>query len=188
MKKIITSFTFVLFIISGNLSAQIKIENTKGYSPQIGALVSMLEDLKGRIERNIQNLDQEETDYLLDENANRIGAMIIHLAATEAYYQNFTFENRNFNRKEKKKWMTALTLGEEAREKYKGKPIQYYMKIWDEVRAKTLENLKTKDDAWLLETDSKNSMNYYWAWFHVMEHQANHMGQIALIKKRISKE
>ena len=28
-------------------------------------------------------------------------------------------------------------------------------------------------------------MSNHWAWFHVMEHQANHMGQLALITKRI---
>ena len=28
-------------------------------------------------------------------------------------------------------------------------------------------------------------MNNHWAWYHVMEHQANHMGQIRLIIKRM---
>ena len=40
-----------------------------------------------------------------------------------------------------------------------------------------------KDDEWFAE--SNGAMSNHWAWFHVMEHQANHMGQLALITKRI---
>ena len=39
---------------------------------------------------------------------------------------------------------------------------------------------KTKDDAWLA-SNPTGDMNNYFAWFHVMEHMANHMGQIALV-------
>ncbi|WP_196884892.1 DinB family protein [Aureivirga sp. CE67] len=188
MKKIITPFLFVFLIFSKNISAQeAKIKSQEGFSPQIGTMVSMLEDLKKRVEYQVKNLNQEQTDFLLDEKANRIGAMILHLAATEVYYQNATFNNGAFN--EDKKWTLALQLGKKARKKLKDKPIQYYMDIWNEVRAETLRFLKTKDDAWFnANMEGNPNINNYWAWFHVMEHQANHMGQIALIKKRMPKK
>jgi uncharacterized damage-inducible protein DinB len=47
--------------------------------------------------------------------------------------------------------------------------------------------LKGKDDNWLMEKAGKYNMNNYWAWFHVMEHQANHMGQMAMIFSRMPK-
>lgn len=161
----------------------IKVE--KGYSPQIGTTVSMLKDLKRRVTNSVQNLTPEEADFLLDENANRIGALILHLAATEAYYQVYTFENRGFNKKEAAQWNTALNLGDKARQELTGKPIQYYLDIWDEVRQKTLKLLKTKDDKWFEKKIKGSSMNNHWAWYHVMEHQANHMGQIRFFIKRI---
>lgn len=71
----------------------------------------MLDDLKKRVERNVVGLGQEGTDFLLDENANSPSATICHLAATEAYYQAYTFEGRRFNPEEKMKWKTALSLG-----------------------------------------------------------------------------
>jgi len=95
----------------------------------------------------------------------------------------YTFEGRQFNKEEATKWNTALNLGDRARQEYKGKPISYYLKIYDEVRKKTKALLKTKDDAWFAK--SNRSMSNHWAWFHVMEHQANHMGQLAMIVKRI---
>ena len=179
-----TSFLLVFLISCSSILAQRSvIEIPKGYSDDIGQMVSMLDNLKARVERNVRNLDQEGTDFLLDENANSPGAIIYHLAATEAYYQVYTFEGRSFNKEEAKKWETALNLGEKARNEFKDKPISYYMELYDEVRKQTKALLKTKDDAWFKEMNG--NMSNHWAWFHVMEHQANHMGQLALITKRI---
>lgn len=170
--------------MSSSLQSQNIIKPVKGYSPQIGATISMMEDLKRRVTRSVANLTQEETDFLLDEKANRIGALILHLAAVEKYYQVYTFENRGFNEEEKEKWATALDLTQKSRETIKDKPIQYYLDIWDEVRKESLRLLKTKDDKWFAKKVKGSSMNNHWAWYHVMEHQANHMGQIRLIIKR----
>lgn len=169
------------------VSAQNKIKPRKGYTPQIGAMVEMLDDLKNRVTRIVKNTDQAQTDFLLDEKANRVGAMILHLAATEAIYQKLSFEDRRFNDEETKRWDTALNLGAPAREEFQGKPISYYLDIWSDVRKKTLATLKTKDDAWF-ESNMNMGMNHHWAWFHVMEHQANHMGQIAFLASRWPKE
>jgi len=54
------------------------------------------------------------------------------------------------------------------------------------VRKETLVLLKTKNDKWLNSKVKKTDMNNHWAWYHVMEHQANHMGQIRLVMKRAS--
>ncbi len=187
MKKSLLVFIGVLLFSVVATSAQ-KLNTNKKYSPNIGLMVNMLEDLRGRINRSIKSLNDEGTDYLLDENANRIGAIIMHLAATEHYYQVYTFQKREFTPEEEEEWMVALTLGDKARAMYVGKPIQHYLAIWDEVRSNTLKLLKTKDDKWFAKkTKGLSLMNNHWAWFHVMEHQANHMGQINLIKKRIPK-
>ncbi len=182
MKTQIVTGLLCLFFITSN--AQNKIEAPKGYSPQVGNLVSMLEDLKGRVTRSVANLSQEETDYLLDDDANRIGAMIMHLAATEIYYQLYTFEGRPMTAEENKKWGAAMELGDNGRASLIDKPISYYLEEWDKVRGETLKLLKTTDDKWLTKSPKGSSMNNHWAWYHVMEHQANHMGQIRLIQKR----
>lgn len=172
----------LLIVCSVTIQAQNTITPPDGYTNDIGNMVSMLDNLKQRVEYIVKDLNQEETDFLLDDKANRIGAIIYHLAATEAYYQVFTFEKRVFNDEEKKKWEVALSLGDKAREELKGKPIRYYLDIYDEVRTKTKALLKEKDDKWFKKKQRR--MSNHWAWFHVMEHQANHMGQLALITKR----
>jgi hypothetical protein len=158
----------------------------KGYTTQIGVLVSMLNNLSSRIESRVETLNQKELDYLMDSKANRIGALIMHLAAAEAYYQVATFENRGFNEEEKKKWQVALELGDKARKEFVGHDVGYYLEIYHQVRQKTLEELKRRNDDWLLETPPGRPGNYF-AWFHVMEHQSSHLGQILLLKKRLPK-
>lgn len=182
MKTILT-FLIVILLSIPIQAQQNVIEAPKGYTNDIGNMISMLDNLKLRVERLVAGLSQEQTDFLLDDDANRIGAIIYHLAATEAYYQVFTFEKRGFNPEESKKWMVALNLGEKGRKELKGKPISYYLDIYSTVRKKTKELLKTKDDKWF--SKKAKGMSNHWAWFHVMEHQANHMGQLALITKRL---
>ncbi|WP_044212929.1 DinB family protein [Flammeovirga sp. OC4] len=174
-------FTFSL------AQAQYEIKPVKGYSTQIGIMVNMLEDLKGRITEMTSDLDQAETDYMFDEKANSIGALIMHLAATEAYYQVETLEGRAWSEKDEKFWAVASSLGDHSRKELQGKPIKYYLDLWDQVRQKTLEGLKKKDDAWFAENVDEG-INNHWVWFHVMEHSANHMGQIALVKNRLPKK
>lgn len=174
-----------IFIFTVSTYAQQTIEPPEGYSNDIGNMVAMLDDLKARVTRNVATLSQKQTDFLMDEDANSIGAMILHLAATEVYYQKFTFEKRGLNEEESKKWDVAQNLGATAREELQGKPISYYLDIWTEVRAETKRLLKTKDDVWFKQ--NVRSLSNHWSWFHVMEHQANHMGQIVMIAKRARK-
>jgi len=157
-----------------------------GYTPQIGVLVSMLNNLSARAESQVAILNKSETDHLMDNKANRIGALIMHLAATEAYFQVNTFEGREFNEEENKKWMVAFELGDNARKEFVGHEIEYYLTIYRQVREKTLNEFKKRNDEWLLQSIPGRSSNYF-AWFHVMEHQSSHLGQILLMKKRLPK-
>lgn len=158
----------------------------KGFSTQIGTMVSMLNNLSSRVENVVSSLNQKELDFLMDNKANSIGALIMHLAAAEAYYQVYTFESREFNEEEKKKWEVALNLGDKAKKEFVGHDVEYYLNIYKQVRQKTIEELQKKNDEWLLQAAPGRLSNYF-SWFHVMEHQSSHLGQILLLKKRLPK-
>ena len=53
----------------------------KGFSPQIGVLVSMLTWMRSAILEPVQGLTMTQLDYLHDSKANSIGALLLHLAA-----------------------------------------------------------------------------------------------------------
>ena len=65
MKTLFTSLTLVFLSIS--LNAQYAIEPPKGYTNDIGNMISMLDNLKQRVERIVTKLDTKQTDFLLDD-------------------------------------------------------------------------------------------------------------------------
>jgi uncharacterized damage-inducible protein DinB len=173
-----------LVLLTMTSRAQYQITPEEGYSRDIGLMVDMLEDIKSRITKEVEDLSIEDTDFLFDDQANSIGALLMHLIANESYYRVESLEERHWTSEEAEFWNTAANLGEAARQKYQGKPIDYYLQLWDEERAKTLSGLKERDDAWFA-SDIDEGMNYYFVWYHVLEHTANHMRQIALVKNRL---
>ncbi|MDF2193555.1 DUF664 domain-containing protein [Paraflavitalea sp. CAU 1676] len=162
----------------------------QGYSPQVGTLVSMMNWMRETVLRSVKGMKQEELDYLFDPKSNTIGAMLLHLAATEAFYQGNTFEGlKDFKENEKALWLPAMSLGDEGRKVIKGHNLDYYLNVLSETRNKTLEELRRRDDAWLMTVDPKffggQPTNNYCKWFHVVEHESNHNGQIKWIKGRL---
>ncbi len=162
----------------------------QGYSPHIGTFVSMLNWMRNSVLRATENLSQQELDYLQDSKSNTIGALLLHLAATEVVYQDLTFNSlKDFSDANKKKWGVPLGLGEEGRKQIKGNDLKYYVTALQEVREKTLAELKKRDDKWFAEIDpsffGNQPTNNYCKWFHVCEHEANHRGQITMIRKRL---
>jgi len=184
LKKIF--ITFVLSLLTVIVYAQYEIKPREGYTPQIGIIVDMLEELKDRLTEDLEGLSQEEIDYLFDDKANSVAAILMHIIANEVYYQTETLEGRPMTEEEVEFWKFAGNLSDESREHIKGKPISYYLGLWEEVRAKTLAGLKSKDDEWLASI-IEEGINNHWVWFHVIEHQAAHMGQIAIVKNRFNK-
>jgi hypothetical protein len=164
-----------------------------GYSPQIGTLVSMLtwmREANGVINAT-KGLSQADLDYLIDPNANTIGALMLHLAATETYYQFNTFDGMkwgSWSDSVKQQWDPAMNLGDAGRKTIKGHDRDYYLNILQQVRAKSLAEFAKRDDTWLMSVDKDwpwGPTNIYCKWFHVCEHEAHHTGQIAFLRKRL---
>lgn len=167
------------------------IRPVEGYSPQIGIMVSMMAWIRASVLRAVKDVTQAELDYLMDAKANTIGALLLHLAATDVVYQDMTFYKLNgFSEENKKKFGIAMSLGEEGRKQIKGHNLDYYFTILQEVREKTLNEFKKRDDKWFAQVDPSffagKPTNTFCKWFHVCEHEANHRGQITVIRKRFS--
>ena len=117
--------------------------------------------------------------------------MLLHLAATEKYYQLNTFDNMEWGTWDddvKKVWDVPSGLGEAGREQIKGNSIDYYLNKLEEVRAVTKVEFAKRDDDWIMKSEpffSGEPTNNYCKWFHVCEHESNHRGQMKFIIKRL---
>ncbi len=164
----------------------------EGFTPQIGTLVSMMNWMRMVILNPVKGMSVKDLDYVHDKDANTIGAMLLHLAATERFYQIHTFEGKDWgdwSKEDRDKWSIASGLGEKARKEIKGNDLDFYLDALQEVREHTLAEFAKRDDDWLMAVDKDwpwGPTNNYCKWFHVCEHESNHNGQFKWIKSRIS--
>ena len=162
-----------------------------GYSTQMSILVSMMDWMRNVVVREVSGMSTKDLDYLHDSDSNSVGAMLMHLGATERFYQIHTFENRSWgdwDKKDADKWNIPSGLGGKARATIKGNSAQYYIDEISQVREHTLSELKKQDDGWLLKPDNEwfwGPTNNWCKWFHVVEHESNHNGQIKWLKGRM---
>lgn len=162
-----------------------------GYSPQIGTLLSTMTMMRAWVVGTVKDLTVEQLDFQIDEQSNSIGAMLLHLAATEKYYQLNTFDEMEWgtwNDKIKKEWDVPSGLGEKGREVIKGNKIDYYLSKLEEVRNVTKSEFAKRNDVWIMKSEpffGNQPTNNYCKWFHVCEHESNHNGQMKFIIKRI---
>jgi len=163
----------------------------EGYSPQIGTLVSMMTWMRTIMLYSSKGMTTEQLDFLLDDKANTIGAMLFHLAATNAFYHEHTFNGTPWGKWDdslQKKFGVAMELGPNARQQIKGNKLDFYTSIMEETREKTLAEFRKRDDKWLMTVDQQwpwGPTNNYCKWFHVCEHESNHNGQIKFLKSRL---
>jgi hypothetical protein len=161
-----------------------------GFTPEVGTLTSMLAFTREQVVHNVQGFSQPDLDFLLDAKANTIGALLLHLAATETYFQMNTFGGIKWDSwpdDVKKKWDIPMNLGAPARKAIKGNSLDYYLNALHEAREKSLAEFRKRDDKWLatVVTDGDFKANNYAKWFHVAEHESNHDGQIKFLKSRV---
>ncbi len=163
----------------------------KGFSPEIGTLTSMMAFTRMQVLMSAKGLSTEQLDFLLDDRANRIGALLLHLVAIETLFQLNTFDGLkwgSWSDSIKQKWDVPGSLGEPARKAIQGNNLDYYLNLLKETREKTLAEFRKRDDKWLMAVDKDwgwGPTNNYCKWFHVAEHESNHNGQIKLLKGRL---
>ena len=162
----------------------------RGFTPEIGTLTSMMAFTRMQVLSAVKGLSVADLDFLLDSKANTVGALLNHLAATEAFYQANSFDGYSWEKMPdavKQKWEVPMNLGEPARKSIKGNSLDYYLNALHESREHTLAELKKRDDKWLLTMQNEGDFkaNNFAKWFHVAEHESNHDGQIKFLKSRV---
>lgn len=160
------------------------ISEVTGFTPQVGHLVAMLQIARIKTLSIIQHLTVEDLDFQLDDKSNSIGTLLKHMAALEYWFQVITFDNRALTEQELALWRGALPDQLSLR-LISGNDLTYYIQTLQTVRAKTINQLLTKEDDWLYIKTESGSNNYY-KWYHIMEDEISHRGQIIWIKKRLT--
>ncbi len=162
-----------------------------GFTPQISILVSQLDWMRRVVLTRLGNLTQADLDWLPRPDGNTIGALLLHLAATETYYQFHTFGGLPWpttSPETKKRFGPAMKLGDLGRTLIRGHELSFYLDTLRAVREHTLSELRKREDTWLMTVDENwgwGPTNNLCKWFHVCEHESHHLGQIDLHLKSL---
>lgn len=165
-----------------------RLTAVKGFPPEIGTLVGMLQDTRRTTLAAVRGLEPAQLDWASGARGNSIGALLAHIAAVEWAYSVATFERREPTAQEKTHWRPALQLGAAAREQYSGWTLNQYEALLAQVRQDSLQRLAHCDDAWLdreFTLIDGTLVNFRWAWFHIFEDELSHRGQVLLIRNHL---
>lgn len=158
-----------------------------GFSPQIGVLVDMMHYARLTTLEAVEGLSLEELEAIPDGFSNSIGILLAHIAATDRLYQRLSFNDDGFNEAEWEQYGGAFSMGREGN-RVRDCSLEILLGDLEAVRSKTLDEFALRDDTWpssRLKAPRCENMNQHCAWFHVMEDELSHRGQIRILRKAL---
>ena len=162
----------------------------KGLSREIGLLVAGLEDVRAQTIELIADLSVEELSARPFEQAPQIGALLLHLAKNEYWWIQVAYADRDDTGDERRKFF----LEEEALDTDFTTQLltaDDCIALLNAAHQLTLSTLAGADDSELeiFFANPKPTPEYKstlrWIIHHVIDHEAHHKGQIAMLKRLV---
>lgn len=163
-----------------------RIEPAERFSPGIGRFVWQLEDVRRRLFRYVERLTPEQLAWYPNARVESIGTQLLHIAGVEFSYIQEDILGREMSREE---WQHAFPI-RLGIPQIADAPLEHFVSVLDRVRVETLDILSELADADLQrvivppDPAAENqgvSYTIEWILYHLIEHEAHHKGQIALM-------
>lgn len=160
-----------------------------GYPPRIGRYLTQMEDVRRQVKKYVEGLTAEQLSWHPNEKAESIATVLLHIAAVECSWIGEDIMRRPMDAE----WKIAFPI-RFGMPQITGQPLDYYMKTLDVVRDQTKADLKTLEDEDLDrlimpldpgDPDNTSQFSLEWILYHVIDHEAHHKGQIAVMKRLI---
>ena len=168
--------------MDGDEKTVISLEMDEGLDPRLAQISAMLQKVREKLLKRIAGLTKKELDYTPDESSvETIGTLLLHIAAVE---WSWIFEDMDGLEMDYEKWKFAFPLREDIPQ-IKGKGLKFYIDRLTEVREEVLERISELSDnelGHLIELDQA-VVSIEWILFHIVEHEAMHIGQISVLKR-----
>jgi len=156
----------------------------KELAPRIATFYSFFTEVRGYLLKMIVDIDDEMLDFTPDERTvETIGTLLLHIAGVEWSWIIADIEGKEIPFE---KWKHAYALSKDVDiPQLVGKGIQFYKDKLDNVRKEVFDKLKdfTDDDLERIVEIEGKKFSIEWILYHVLEHEAMHLGQISLLKR-----
>jgi uncharacterized damage-inducible protein DinB len=163
------------------------IDSPDGFSPRVGIYLAQLEDVRRRTKRYVEGLSAEQLSWCPSDKVESVGTLLIHIAAVEFSWIQEDIMRRPMG----EEWMIAFPIRFDLPQ-ISGKSLEYFLEKLDTVRTQTRNVLASLGDEDLsrtitpLDEESDGEATQYtieWILYHLIEHEAHHKGQIAVMKR-----
>ncbi|HEY0428547.1 MAG TPA: DinB family protein [Pyrinomonadaceae bacterium] len=163
------------------------ITAVEGFPKEIGFYLDAWEKSRAELRESVADLSKEELAQKLTPAAPQIGGLILHIGEAEASWIHSIVAERELSVEEKKAVHWCDTTETDFAEK--GYTANDCVRLLDKIGATSREILARFSDE-----DLENLISYdrrgkrvevslRWVLCHLIDHEANHKGQIAMLKR-----
>jgi uncharacterized damage-inducible protein DinB len=152
---------------------------------QLDLLRTELIEVRNNLLTAVKGIDQHMLDFTPDpKTVESIATLLLHVAAIE---WSWIFEDIFGEEMEYEKWKYAFALREDL-DQIKDKPLSYFKEVLIETRSQVfdaLDQFEDKDLDRIFPEGKEEGRRFTLRWiiYHIIEHEAMHIGQISLLKR-----
>ncbi|MFW9922407.1 MAG: DinB family protein [Candidatus Thorarchaeota archaeon] len=162
----------------------IQLTKDNELTPRVAEFFSFMNEARQYLLKMISDVDNIMLDFTPNERTvETIGTLLLHIAGVEWSWIIADIEGKVIPFE---KWKYAYALSNDVNlPQLIGKGIKYYLEILAQVREEVYVKLKefTDDDLDRIVKIEGKKFTIEWILYHVIEHEAVHIGQISLLKR-----
>ena len=160
------------------------IDRPEGYATEVGAFLGMMEDCRARTLRLVESGDPERVDVPTAWHGNTVGSLLYHIAAIELDWLYAEIMAKDFP-EEAWEWFPHEVREKDGRlTPVLGEPLERHLDRLAWVRDRVREELRSlthTDLQAVRQTDGDRTVTPEWVFHHLMQHEAEHRGQLGEI-------
>jgi uncharacterized damage-inducible protein DinB len=163
------------------------IQPAEGFPRRIGLYLAQLDDVRQRTKASVEGLNARQLCWYPQSDVESIGTLLLHIAAVECSWIQEDIARKPMG----EEWKIAFPI-RFGLPQVTDRSLEYFIEKLDAVRNQTRGVLAELTDDDLARTivplDDENAPNpqeytIEWILYHVLEHEAHHKGQIAVMKR-----
>lgn len=170
---------------------KIEIKSNSDFSEQIGFYVSGMNEVREQLSDAVKDLSNEEISARFTPTAHSIGQLILHNAEAEWWWLKCVAAEKHLDEEEaRREAFWDILLDEDFAKRYYS--AEFCIDGISKARQKCFEVLKGFNDedldkffGWNKEDGSRTEVTLRWILHHLIDHEAQHKGQILMLKRLI---
>jgi uncharacterized damage-inducible protein DinB len=169
-----------------NTRRQLVIAELASREPEIGRWLWCMEDTRARTKQRLDGMNPALVDWTLGEGANSIGSILYHIAAIEADYLYADLLEQPFPQDIVELFPYEVREESGQLTPVHGFELQWYLHRLDETRSRLLAVFGAMDPADFRRVRHREAADITpdWTLHHLLQHEAEHRGEIAVLRAR----